>query len=332
MYKLRGILKFRETGKILELGSRKNIFSLNISSTPSSYVNFIKFNKNTFSEKSEEKSEKKSEKKSEAPKQTPKETPKETFATKQEFGLLDGDEEKEKANNTSNIDKNQTSSEKQNISPDLLNDELQNKYSYPQIRDLVTKVSGGIENNTYTFKNKLPSNFFGQNLLYLSSSTIPYKYLANNVEFSGVLTLSIISVLNWNSLIFPSQYLFNYLFLCTVFAYSKLVWRFRFLGSFIYQVLILDEEYLKVTYINGEIDVVPIKNIYLSNKMRDLLVLQEDSKSNSQPIQQYVPIEVRVNGRKDALILLQNTVKFNTFVELEPLLAVLQRETRRIRI
>jgi hypothetical protein len=313
MYKLRGNLKFRNTCKInifKIIGSIKNISTFKISRNHRSYVNFMKFKKNSFSEKLEEKKS---------------ENQKETFATKQEFGSND----EENALNMNNH-KNEISSENKTISPDIMDFHLQNKYSYSQMRHLMVKIDGSIEQNTYTYKNKLTPNFFGQNLLYFSSSTIPYKYLSSNVEFSGVITLSIISILNWYSLIFPSQYLFNYLILTTALAYSKLIWRLRFINSFIYQVSLLDEENLKLTYINGEIEVVPIKNIYLSNKMRDLLVLQDNT--NSQPIKQFLPLEVRVNGRKDSLIILQNSVKFITHVELEPLLAVLHKETRKIKI
>jgi hypothetical protein len=308
MYKLRGNLNFRKLEKInfnQVLGLGKNIFTLNISNDNLN-VNFMKFKKSRFSEKSEKKSD----------------SGNETFATKQEFGI---EEEKNQTNS-----KNDIKSDDKNFSPDLMDSQLQNIYSYSKIRDLMIKIDGSIQNNTYSYKNQLTPNFFGQNLLYFSSSTIPYKYLSSNVEFSGVLTISIISLLNWYSLIFPSQYLFNYLIIATAFAYSKLIWRLRFIDTFIYQVCILDEENLKLTYINGEIEIVPIKNIYLSNKMRDLLILHDESKS--QPNKQFLPIEVRVNGRKDALIILQNSVKFNTWVEMEPLLAVLHKETRKIKI
>ena len=204
-----------------------------------------------------------------------------------------------------------------------------NKYSYEVLRDLYIKAEGSLQNNTYSFNNFVNSNFFGQNPLYLASKSVPVKYLYSNIELSGVALLTLISFLNWYSIIFPSMYLFNYLLPVNLFAISRYYWKIRFLDTFIYQVCLIDEQNVKLTYINGEIEILTIKNIYLTNKMRDNLVLHDPDKP--QPNKNIVPLEVRVNGKKDAFIILQSNSKFNNFVELELLIAVLHKNTFKIR-
>lgn len=144
-------------------------------------------------------------------------------------------------------------------------------------------------NNTFSIIYPLNFNFFGQTLLYLSP--IPINKAKNtNLENSGVVTLSAITIMNYYELIFPSLYLFPYFTLIT--SLTFLYKYFSLTNKIIYNIILVDNHTVKVSFFDGKSELVPIKNIFMTSHSIDRLSSVSEAVINF--------IDVRIMGSNKA--------------------------------
>jgi hypothetical protein len=209
-----------------------------------------------------------------------------------------------------------------------INNQNDLKYSFIKLKQIMEEVDVSVIDGRYKLKEIPNSNFFGEVLLYFSPNSFLKSNLLSNIEFSALGTISIITLLNYFSILFPSKYIFNSLLITNLFALSKFIWRNSYLGNIVYKITLISLDTVKITYFNGKSETIPINRINLTSKMSESLQLWDENKKSLQT--QIIPLEIRINGKKNGLIMLSNNPSHIFYSDLKVLMAVLNKNTHNL--
>ncbi len=214
----------------------------------------------------------------------------------------------------------------------ILSYEPERRYSIQILKKImmeIESIASSNRSNSYQIREVkfLVPNNMKTISIYRARASIPHQYLKSNIEIPGVMTMTLITALNYFNLIFPSLYLFPYLCLVTFASYTKLLWRHQYLESVIYEINLLSEISVLITYINGHSEEVLIEKIAITSKMRDMLILSEKKPPGRNT---NTPVEIRINGKKSAFLLLNEENDQGQIVNLELLMAIVTKNTKRL--
>lgn len=233
--------------------------------------------------------------------------------------------------------------------------ELVENISLNELKKMIDEIDINIENNVYYTKNLPDPNYFGDALIYMAPPTLLSDARRGNIEITGIITMTGITILNYFGLLFPSNYLFPLFALWSLVAYLKFYRSFFYPHSIVYQIRLSNEHELKIVYTNGQEEKVDIKNINVSMMQLEAMgrfipqnrppppkkVERLDSNVNKpqyleRPAAQ-LSIPIRINGITNSLIYLRTygigpRGGSSGFAELELLLGILNKKTKRLAI
>jgi len=206
------------------------------------------------------------------------------------------------------------------------------------LKDLILNNKNEIKNNKFFIRSLPDPNKFGEALLYKSPISLLHKCSKISLEYSGFATISLVTILNYYGLLFPSAYLFPYLVLLSLTAAIKHLTQ-KNVEKYIYEITLLNEHQVKITYINGYSNIVDIKNIYLSQENVDVLLGSENLPKNYTPEQiskTPLALSLRIGQEKAFLLLRQSSIiensHFRSFCEIKLLLGILDKEVKKLAI
>jgi hypothetical protein len=192
--------------------------------------------------------------------------------------------------------------------------------------------------------NFVPSpNYFGEIPIFIAPNDFFTK--RSNVEISGLTLLSSITVLNYLGVIYPPS-LFYYFSCLTLTAAFKLITKGGQENQIILMTLI-DEKNVRIVYLTGKEEVVPIKNIvYQTDDMfnRQLLdkednnqfrQLKENPRRND--IKRMLGISLMINNKRKMMVLRNNVFSRKNavndmlaFADISMLMGIVNKKTKRV--
>lgn len=215
------------------------------------------------------------------------------------------------------------------------------EFDRSKLKQLITSTEENIFNYSLNV-NALPdNNHFGEVALFISPPNTLNK--DQGLEYSGVLFTTGLTALNYFGLIFPYSYVFPYLCLLSLNCIINLLRRRNLYKDNIYQISLINEHEVRVTFITGESIVVDIKNIYISSQYLDRINAFETvgNQSNSNINQMYgflIPIVIN-SSRQCRFELRSNAFGTNgqaanqlSLTNLPLLFGILNRKTRKLAI
>lgn len=232
-----------------------------------------------------------------------------------------------------------TKEESKSIPPQFTNMKYIAKLSKWELKDLILDNKNDIKNNKFFIRSLPDPNKFGEALLFKSPLSLLHKYSKNSLEYSGYATISLVTVLNYFGLIFPSTYLFPYLALmsltCLMKNYAK-----NNMGQYVYQITLLNEHQVRVTYVSGRSELVDIKNIYLSQDNVDVLLGSDNVPKNYTPEQiakTPLVLSLRIGQNKTYMLIRQASLidvnlQFLSFFEAKLLLGILDKDVKKLAV
>lgn len=224
-----------------------------------------------------------------------------------------------------------------------------------EINELITEIENKIENNYLLIRNTPVSNYFGEVPLYVAP--IESFTRKQNCEKSGLALLSTITAFNYMGLLYP-PFLFPYFALLSLTALFKITTKGGQKSQIILMTMVNDKK-VRCMYLNGQEEIVDVKNIIYDQKDRlnNMLMANEKSKktnsedSKSEDAKKDTKEEVKkkfsetnrmlmftlqVNSNKKFMILRTNILPYNknpianyAFTDTFLLLAVINKKMKR---
>lgn len=190
------------------------------------------------------------------------------------------------------------------------------------LKSYIEKIDTSINEHIFAVKSLPDPNFFGEALLYYSPPGLMSR-TALNYEYSGVSFMTLMTFLSFNKILFEHSYFFPYFAFLTSISYLRAYATIAFGMPIVYQITLINEHQVRIVYLSGESEVVEIKNISLSRYP------PEDFRGTG------LTIQIKLGPKKTAIIVLKNNFpfdKFNAYAELELLLGILNKKTKKLSV
>jgi hypothetical protein len=209
--------------------------------------------------------------------------------------------------------------------------------------EMKKEIEEKITEGEFTINFVPTPNYFGEIPIFIAPNDFFTKRM--NVELSGFTLVSSITVLNYLGIIYPPS-LFYYFSFLTIASAFKLITR----GGQENQIILMtlkDEKNVRIVYLSGKEEEVPIKNIvFQTDDMYNKQLLDSDDRSNFRRIKEnsqrsesrrMLGVSLMINNKRKIMVLRNNVFRGRNsvndllaFVDLTMLLGIVNKKTKRV--